>query len=128
MGRLCKCHERSEALQSTSGSPRHVLEKKRPASPICSNHATMGKEDLKKLPDKLTDSEKKKLKNENKVSLVLCPVRRARSRKGNAARCAATGVSLDMHPQSKPGCPVRVRAGVRCAGQARKAPRGADVV
>ena len=128
MGRLCKCHERSEALQSTSGSPRHVLEKKRPASPISSNHATMGKEDLKKLPDKLTDSEKKKLKNENKVSLVLCPVRRARSRKGNAARCAATGVSLDMHPQSKPGCPVRVRAGVRCAGQARKAPRGADVV
>ena len=40
-------------------------------------HATMGKDDLKKMPEKLTDSEKKKIKNENKVSLqslVLCPV------------------------------------------------------
>lgn len=29
--------------------------------------ASMGKEDLKKIPDKLTDAEKKKIKNENKV-------------------------------------------------------------
>jgi len=33
---------------------------------------TMGKEDLKKLPDKLTDSEKKKIKNENKAKVVVC--------------------------------------------------------
>jgi hypothetical protein len=32
----------------------------------------MGKEDLKKLPDKLTDSEKKKIKNENKAKVVVC--------------------------------------------------------
>jgi hypothetical protein len=32
----------------------------------------MGKEDLKKLPDKLTDSEKKKIKNENKAKVVFC--------------------------------------------------------
>ena len=29
---------------------------------------TMGKAELKKIPDKLTDAEKKKVKNENKVS------------------------------------------------------------
>jgi hypothetical protein len=34
----------------------------------------MGKEDLKKLPDKLTDSEKKKIKNENKAKVVCRPL------------------------------------------------------
>ena len=33
-------------------------------------HGNMGKAELKKIPDKLTDAEKKKVKNDNKVSLA----------------------------------------------------------
>lgn len=39
----------------------------------CIQYTKMGKAELKKLPDKLTDSEKKKLKNENVRSLTSSP-------------------------------------------------------
>ena len=61
----------------------------------------MGKEDLKKLLDKLTDSEKKKIKNENKAKVVFCLplasadcIAHAPSRACNAMPCLFAGILL----------------------------------